>query len=48
MIPYFPQPTLELGPITIHVFGALVGCAAIVGVTILHGGLSSGPIWWIG
>jgi phosphatidylglycerol:prolipoprotein diacylglycerol transferase len=36
MIPYFQQPTLELGPITIHAFGALVACAVVVGMEIVH------------
>lgn len=36
MIPYFRQPSLELGPFTVHGFGVLVACAVMVGVTILH------------
>ena len=36
MIPYFRQPTLELGPLTVHGFGVLVAIAVMVGVTILH------------
>lgn len=36
MIPYFRQPSLELGPLTIHSFGVLVACAVMVGVTIMH------------
>ena len=31
MIPYFPQPTLHLGPLTLHAFGVLVALAVIVG-----------------
>ena len=36
MIPYFRQPSLDLGPLTVHAFGILVACAVIVGVKILH------------
>ena len=35
MIPYFPQPSLPLGPFTIHAFGVLVAAAVLVGVSIL-------------
>lgn len=31
MIPYLPQPTLHLGPLTLHAFGVLVALAVIVG-----------------
>lgn len=31
MIPYFPQPTLHIGPLTLHAFGVLVALAVIVG-----------------
>lgn len=31
MIPYFPQPTLDLGVVTIHAFGALVALAVLLG-----------------
>ncbi|MBC8132213.1 MAG: prolipoprotein diacylglyceryl transferase [Deltaproteobacteria bacterium] len=36
MIPYFPQPRLTLGPLTIYAFGLLVACAVTVGMKILH------------
>lgn len=36
MIPYFQQPSLSIGPLTIHGFGVLVACAVMVGVSILH------------
>ncbi|MES1171719.1 MAG: prolipoprotein diacylglyceryl transferase family protein [Bacteroidota bacterium] len=36
MLPYFRQPSLSLGPFTIHAFGVLVACAVLVGVKILH------------
>lgn len=36
MIPYFPQPALHLGPITVHAFGVLVACALVVGMRILR------------
>jgi phosphatidylglycerol---prolipoprotein diacylglyceryl transferase len=36
MIPYFPQPQLRLGPITIHAFGVLVGCALLLGMRIVR------------
>ncbi len=31
MIPYFGQPTLPLGPVTLHAFGALAGAALLAG-----------------
>jgi phosphatidylglycerol:prolipoprotein diacylglycerol transferase len=31
MIPYFTQPTVHLGPLTVHAFGALVAIAVLVG-----------------
>src|SRR5215211_87203 len=31
MIPYFDQPRLSIGPLTIHAFGALVAAAVLVG-----------------
>lgn len=31
MIPYFEQPTLPLGPVTLHAFGALAGAAILAG-----------------
>jgi len=34
MLPYIPQPTLQLGPLTIHAFGVLVATAVIVGVKL--------------
>ena len=36
MIPYFQQPQLNLGPLTIHAFGVLVAGAVMLGVTILR------------
>lgn len=36
MIPYFPQPQLRLGPVTIHAFGVLVACALLVGMRIVR------------
>jgi phosphatidylglycerol:prolipoprotein diacylglycerol transferase len=36
VIPYFQQPSLSLGPLTIHGFGVLVACAVMLGVSILH------------
>lgn len=35
MLPYFTQPQIHLGPITIHAFGVLVACAVLVGTTIV-------------
>ncbi len=35
MIPYFEQPTLPLGPVTLHAFGALVGAALIAGSALV-------------
>jgi phosphatidylglycerol:prolipoprotein diacylglycerol transferase len=34
MIPYFQQPSLDIGPITIHAFGAIVAFAVFVGLLI--------------
>jgi phosphatidylglycerol---prolipoprotein diacylglyceryl transferase len=34
VIPYFPQPSLELGPVTIHAFGVLTVTAALVGLVL--------------
>jgi phosphatidylglycerol:prolipoprotein diacylglycerol transferase len=36
MIPYFPQPQLRIGPLTIHAFGVLVACALVVGMRIVR------------
>jgi phosphatidylglycerol:prolipoprotein diacylglycerol transferase len=35
MIPYFAQPQLQLGALTIHAFGVLVACAVLVGTKIV-------------
>lgn len=34
MIPYFPQPTLNLGLFTIHAFGVLVAIAILIGTRL--------------
>jgi phosphatidylglycerol---prolipoprotein diacylglyceryl transferase len=34
MIPYFEQPTFDIGPITIHAFGVVVASALFLGLTI--------------
>ena len=34
MIPYFEQPSLTIGPITIHAFGAIVAAAVYTGLAI--------------
>ncbi|MEO8191400.1 MAG: prolipoprotein diacylglyceryl transferase family protein, partial [Acidobacteriota bacterium] len=31
MIPYFEQPSLKVGPLTVHAFGALVALAVVAG-----------------
>ena len=36
MIPYFEQPTLHIGPLTIHAFGVLVAIAVFVGHRIFQ------------
>jgi phosphatidylglycerol:prolipoprotein diacylglycerol transferase len=36
MIPYFVQPSLSLGPLTIHAFGLMVAAAVIVGSEIVR------------
>jgi phosphatidylglycerol:prolipoprotein diacylglycerol transferase len=35
MIPYFAQPQLQIGPITVHAFGILVACAVLLGTRIV-------------
>jgi phosphatidylglycerol:prolipoprotein diacylglycerol transferase len=35
MLPYFRQPTIPLGPITIHAFGLLVAAAVLVGTWVV-------------
>jgi phosphatidylglycerol---prolipoprotein diacylglyceryl transferase len=39
VIPYFEQPRLHLGPITIHAFGVLVAAAVLVGYRLFRGQL---------
>lgn len=34
MIPYFEQPSLRLGPLTIHAFGAIVAAAVYAGLVV--------------
>lgn len=36
MIPYFAQPTLHLGPITIHAFGVLVATGILLALRIIR------------
>jgi phosphatidylglycerol---prolipoprotein diacylglyceryl transferase len=36
MIPYFAQPQLSLGPITIHAFGVMVAVAMLVGMRMIR------------
>jgi len=36
LIPYFAQPSLPVGPITIHAFGLLVACGVLLGAKILQ------------
>ena len=35
MFPYFEQPTLQIGPVTLHSFGALVALGALLGYGML-------------
>jgi phosphatidylglycerol:prolipoprotein diacylglycerol transferase len=35
MIPYYPQPVLHLGPLSIHAFGALAAIAVVIGGRII-------------
>jgi phosphatidylglycerol:prolipoprotein diacylglycerol transferase len=35
VIPYYPQPTLELGPFTLHAFGMLVATGILLGTWIV-------------
>jgi phosphatidylglycerol:prolipoprotein diacylglycerol transferase len=36
MLPYFSQPRIPLGPVTIHAFGVLVAMAVLVGTEVLR------------
>lgn len=36
MIPYFKQPTLSIGPLTIHAFGVMVAVAMLVGMWMVR------------
>jgi prolipoprotein diacylglyceryltransferase len=36
MMPYIEQPSLHVGPFTVHAFGVLVACAVLVGVEIVR------------
>jgi phosphatidylglycerol:prolipoprotein diacylglycerol transferase len=36
MIPYFEQPRLSIGPITIHAFGALVAVGILIGMRLIR------------
>jgi phosphatidylglycerol:prolipoprotein diacylglycerol transferase len=56
MIPYFQQPSLEIGPITIHAFGVIVALAVFAGLLIgerrfaalgLDRELGGRMAWWI-
>ncbi|MHB8839896.1 MAG: hypothetical protein ACYC7F_13210, partial [Gemmatimonadaceae bacterium] len=47
MIPYFEQPSVSLGPITVHAFGLIVAMAALTGLELgrrrfRHLGLDAG------
>lgn len=55
MIPYFDQPKIPLGPLTIHLFGVLVAVAMIVGVAMLRrrakrngidAAMAERLVWW--
>lgn len=55
MIPYVEQPSLSLGPITIHAFGVIVAAAALVGSELgrrrfvrvgLEGRVGEGMAWY--
>ncbi len=55
MIPYFEQPSIHLGPVTIHAFGVLVATAVVVGYSIavrrcrrmgLASDLTEGALLW--
>ena len=36
MIPYFAQPSLSLGPISIHAFGVLVATGILIGMRLIR------------
>ncbi|GIW71230.1 MAG: prolipoprotein diacylglyceryl transferase [Planctomycetota bacterium] len=35
LIPYYPQPSFQLGPLTLHMFGILVACGILLGAWVL-------------
>ena len=56
MIPYFAQPALKLGPLTLHAFGVLVAASVWIGLTIaerrftrlgLDRGIGDRLLWWV-
>lgn len=55
MIPYVEQPSVTVGPVTIHAFGAIVAAAVWAGLVLgrrrfarqgLDGALGEGLAWW--
>jgi phosphatidylglycerol:prolipoprotein diacylglycerol transferase len=55
VIPYFEQPSFQIGPLTIHAFGVVVASALFLGLSIgaarfrrvgLDGGLGERMSWW--
>lgn len=56
MIPYFEQPSLHLGPLTVHAFGIIVAAAVLVGLELgrrrftrlgLDRALGERLAWWV-
>lgn len=55
-VPYLEQPSLSIGPLTIHAFGAIVAAAVFAGLTIgarrfakleLDQAVGEGFAWWV-
>lgn len=56
MIPYLEQPSLDLGPLSVHAFGIIVAAAVLVGLGLgrrrftllgLDGALGERLAWWV-
>lgn len=55
MIPYVPQPSLQVGPVTVHAFGVIVAAAFALGLELgrrrvrrlgLDAAVGEGMAWW--
>ena len=55
MIPYLEQPSLRIGPVTVHAFGVIVAAAVLTGIELgrrrfrrlgLDPGMGEGVAWY--